>query len=187
MNQATLDQLRSNEFLQEVPEDQLQWLLDNANCLNLNEGDFLFQRGDPIDKMYIFIEGEVEIRLQQGNSFRVFDRLGPGSISGYLPYSRAVSATGFGEVVAAGCFLAYPKDLVKSMTLQHYDLTKALVNLMTSRTREFTISNYQNEKLMALGKLSAGLAHELNSKKEQRCKLVLIRPIRFIRIRFSQN
>jgi nitrogen-specific signal transduction histidine kinase len=34
---------------------------------------------------------------------------------------------------------------------------------MTSRVRDFTTQQQQNEKMMAMGKLSAGLAHELNN------------------------
>ena len=45
----------------------------------------------------------------------------------------------------------------------HFELTQALVHVMSNRVREFTAFQQQNEKMMALGKLSAGLTHELNN------------------------
>src|SRR5882724_11135372 len=42
-------------------------------------------------------------------------------------------------------------------------LGQKLVGVMSDRIREMTTTDQQREKLMALGKLSAGLAHELNN------------------------
>ena len=43
------------------------------------------------------------------------------------------------------------------------ELTKRLVGLMSDRVREATRFEQQRDRLSALGKLSAGLAHELNN------------------------
>jgi signal transduction histidine kinase len=43
------------------------------------------------------------------------------------------------------------------------EMVRRLVTVMTSRIREYTKSQGQREKLLSLGKLSAGLAHELNN------------------------
>jgi signal transduction histidine kinase len=44
-----------------------------------------------------------------------------------------------------------------------YELTAALVHVMLDRARHFTSSYLHDEKLVSLGKLAAGLAHELNN------------------------
>ncbi|NME70796.1 sensor histidine kinase [Flammeovirga aprica] len=55
------------------------------------------------------------------------------------------------------------RDLLGDMIRHNYELTECLVHTMTTRVREFAKVETQNEKLMALGKMSAGLAHELNN------------------------
>jgi signal transduction histidine kinase len=55
------------------------------------------------------------------------------------------------------------KEKLKNGFGNHYELIEALVHMMLSRVREFTSIQQQNEKMFALGKLAAGLAHELNN------------------------
>ena len=43
------------------------------------------------------------------------------------------------------------------------ELAERLVGMMTDRVRETTRREQQRDRLAALGKLSAGLAHELNN------------------------
>ncbi len=59
--------------------------------------------------------------------------------------------------------MTLPIEKFREMIASHYELTAALVHVMTNRVRNFTSLQQQNEKMMALGKLSAGLAHELNN------------------------
>jgi signal transduction histidine kinase len=54
-------------------------------------------------------------------------------------------------------------DKIEPMIRNHFELTQALVHIMTNRVRDYTSFIRQGEKMMALGKLSAGLAHELNN------------------------
>jgi signal transduction histidine kinase len=67
------------------------------------------------------------------------------------------------EATADSNVLLLPKEKFREMISQHFELTQALVHVMTNRVRTFTSLQQQNEKMMALGKLSAGLTHELNN------------------------
>ncbi|MGB5981275.1 MAG: ATP-binding protein [Nonlabens sp.] len=159
---CSLEELRDIPEFNDVPQEQLEWLRSQGMTSDLQVGDFLFKKGDPIDQMYIIISGRVEIKIEQNGQYRHVDFMEPRSIGGLLPFSRASTALGYGEVVEKCKVLAFAKAKFKELST-HYELTEALVHKMTSRVREFTKTNVQQEKMMALGKLSAGLAHELNN------------------------
>lgn len=146
-----------------VPKEQLQWLVEKSSFKKLLEGDFIFKRGDSIDTLFVVLEGKIEIKLEQHGQYKSIGTIEKNGISGLLPFSQASSALGVGEVVKNTEILQLNGDYFKEMIAQHYELTEALVHVMTSRVREFTKDNVQEEKMMALGKLSAGLAHELNN------------------------
>ena len=161
--QVSVHDLKRVSAISEVPEEQLEWLISKSSLIEVPVGDQIFKRGDPIDKLFILLEGEVNIRMEQNGNYKQVAKITANSVSGYLPYSRATTALGFGEVVKDCKVLVTEKECLKEMATKHFELTEALVHVMTSRTREFAKRNVQEEKMMALGKLSAGLAHELNN------------------------
>jgi signal transduction histidine kinase len=160
--ECTLEELYQVPELQNVPREQLDWFRSKSTHQHLQPGDYLFKKGDPVEHLYIVVKGRIEIKLEQNGSYRHIAYMEPLSIGGALPFSRASTAIGYGEVLEQCSLLAFAKADFKELT-KHYELTEAFVHHMSSRVRSMTKSNVQQEKMMALGKLSAGLAHELNN------------------------
>jgi signal transduction histidine kinase len=163
MNTVTTQWLLSIEAIKDVPEDQLTWLITNGRQLQLKRGEYLFKNGEPIKGTYIIIAGKARLCMLQGNELREVVTFDPKTITGYLPFSRAVNSSGIGEVMEDMEYLFLPIEKSQEMIRTQFELTQALVHVMTTRVRDFTAFTQQNEKMMALGKLSAGLAHELNN------------------------
>ena len=163
MKNVTLEELKAIPTLQTVPDDQLQWFLDAGDTIEVQEGERIFEKGDPLDKTYVLIEGRFRICAMQGGKMREVLVVKEQAVTGYLPFSRAVNTFGYGECIKKARIFRVYKDKIQEAIKLHYELTEALVHTMTSRIRDFTSLQQQNEKMFALGKLSAGLAHELNN------------------------
>lgn len=163
MVNVTSSWLQSTEALHTVPPDQLQWLIDNSRHYELGEGEYLFTTGLPITGTHIIINGRISLLLNQNKGIREMGSLGAHDITGHLPFSRGTVATVSGLVIEPMQVLTFPIEKMRELITTQFELTQALVHVMTSRVRDFTALQQQNEKMMALGKLSAGLAHELNN------------------------
>ena len=147
-----------------VPEEQLQWLIDHAECIEFKEGDYLFKPGKPFDNMYIVLEGGFVVRVTQNKQHRIAGKIEKFDISGLLPYSRAQETKiASAEATQDSRVLALHRSKMTDLIRECHELTTKLVHRMSTRIRELTKSTQQNDKIMALGKLSAGLAHELNN------------------------
>jgi signal transduction histidine kinase len=163
MQTVSVDFLASIEPLKNVPKEQLQWLIDQSNHYVIPEGEFLFKEDDPVKGTHIIISGFLRIYYMQGKSSRELGVLGPKEITGYLPYSRGRIAEAFGQAFKELQIMTFPIEKGREMINTQYELTAALVHFMLDRTRNYTALQQQNEKMLALGKLSAGLTHELNN------------------------
>lgn len=163
MQTVTKEWLQSLESLNEVPLDQLQWWIDNSRHYELEEDDFLVKQGTPTTGTHVIISGRVQLYIAQKVGMQYLSLLGSGDITGYLPFSRATINIIDGKVLEATQLMTFPVEKINELIHSHFELTQALVHFMSTRVRDATILQQQSEKMMALGKLSAGLAHELNN------------------------
>ena len=141
----------------DLPDDQIAWFISQSQEMNLKAGDVYSRQGDPADAMFV-IQGRGEL----GGETFVFD-LEPGDVTGLLPFSRMKRFTVSGRAVTDSHALRFPASLFPDLVQKMPELTKRLVGLMSDRIRETTRLEQQRDRLASLGKLSAGLAHELNN------------------------
>ena len=163
MEEVTVSTLKSFEALKNVPDAELQWLIENCTMLYLKDGEYLSEQGQPLKGPLFIIAGSVVIYFITNGNKREIGAFGPGNVTGYLPYSRGFISTATSMAIGSLQVMAFPTDRIREMIKDHFEITQALVHVMSNRVREFTALQQQNEKMMALGKLSAGLAHELNN------------------------
>jgi signal transduction histidine kinase len=146
----------------DLPEGQIAWFLSQSQEIRVQEGDTYAMQGQPADSMFVILEGEFQWRGELGGETMVFtSKL--GDITGVLPFSRMTHFAVTGRAVTDGRVLKFPAALFPELVQKMPELVKRLVGVMSDRIRETTRMEQQRDRLASLGKLSAGLAHELNN------------------------
>jgi signal transduction histidine kinase len=146
----------------DLPDDQLEWFLSQTEELHLKPNITYIQQGDPADSMFVILEGQLQSRGEFGGEAVIFHSKA-GDIGGLLPFSRMKLYTVSGRAMTDARVLRFPASQFPQLVQRMPELTQRLVGMMSDRIREATRVEQQRDRLVSLGKLSAGLAHELNN------------------------
>jgi signal transduction histidine kinase len=146
----------------DLPDDQIAWFISQSEELRFKAGDTYFRQGDPADAMFIILEGQLQASGELGGETVVIS-MKPGDVTGVLPFSRMKQFTVRARALTDSRVLRFPASLFPDLIQKMPELTQRLVGLMSDRIRETTRMEQQRDRLASLGKLSAGLAHELNN------------------------
>ena len=158
-----LQDLRKSPLFEGLTDDELQQLMDNARPVSLRAGDVLMKQGDPGDTAYVVVSGEFEVHKQSGQSKIKIDIRNPGDVLGEMallsqaPRSATVTA-------ATDCeTLCISKEVFDNLLSTSPSASKAVLHWIMARLSQNDALLHQQERMAALGTLSAGLAHELNN------------------------
>src|SRR6202049_2088022 len=146
----------------DLPDDQIDWFISQSEEMRLKAGEPYFREGDPADAMFVILEGQLQARGELGGETIVIS-IKPGDVTGVLPFSRMKQFTVGVRAVTDARVMRFPTSLFPDLVQKMPELVQRLVGLMSDRIRETTRMEQQRDRLASLGKLSAGLAHELNN------------------------
>jgi signal transduction histidine kinase len=155
--------LRKSPLFQGLSDEELQHLMDMAEPVSLRGGEVLIRQGELGDAAYVVIRGDFEVQKQTGQSLIKIDVRNPGDVVGEMallaraPRNATLIAKTDGEV------LRIPQEAFETLLQSSTTAAMAVLHWVISRLMQNDSLLHQQEKMAALGTMSAGLAHELNN------------------------
>jgi signal transduction histidine kinase len=157
------ERLSTHRTLAAAPKEEIAWVAQHGVLRRLDSGMILTAKQGVVEGLHIVLDGHLSIHVDHGAGRRKIMEWRAGDVTGLMPYSRLVAPPG--DVVAeelSEVVTVFRADM-PAMIRECHELTAILVHVMLDRARHFTSSYLHDEKLVSLGKLAAGLAHELNN------------------------
>jgi signal transduction histidine kinase len=160
---ALVDRLAAHRTLAGHPRVELEWLAAHGEFQSFKTGEIVQHKGDPVDAMFIQFSGTASMALERGTGRRhLLDSHG-GDVTALLPFSRLHVALGDAVVTEDAEALSIHRNLFPEMIRACPTVVETLVHVLIDRARSMQSTTLQDDKMAALGRLAAGLAHELNN------------------------
>ncbi len=160
---SLVDRLASLSNLSEIPRVELEWLVEHGELEVHEPGAVVAPEGKPVEVLWLVLSGRTAVSVDRGAGPRRVMEWRAGEVSGMLPYSRMAATPGDNYVEETSELLTIHQRHFPEMVHRCPKFTAYTVHLMLDRARSFNTSALQDEKMIALGRLAAGLAHELNN------------------------
>jgi signal transduction histidine kinase len=162
-----IGRLMQHRVLAGTPRAELEWLVAHGSFKRYERGQYLARKGMSPEEaawgMSIVLSGMFSITIDRGaGPKRVMEWQG-GDLSGLMPFSRMKTSPGDTQADTDVETIAIDPADFPAMVRECPTVIEKVVHVMLDRARAFSNSDWQDEKMISLGKLAAGLAHELNN------------------------
>jgi signal transduction histidine kinase len=159
---STVDQLRAVPLFSELPREDLERLCVGTEEVTLAAGELLFSEGDPGDRAYVVLDGQIDI-VKATVGGEVLLAVQSEGVVGEMALLEDAPRNASVRGRSAAVLLAIPKARLDELLDSSPSASQAFFHVMLGRWRDTQSSLQQSERMAQLGTLTAGLAHELNN------------------------
>jgi signal transduction histidine kinase len=163
---SLIEDLRGTFLTSELTDEQREELIAAGEERHFAPGDDLFHQGLPADRLWVLVEGEIELTRRLGDETMVIPMAIPGQWAGG---TMAWSAEGDSVFRASGrartavrCLIV-PAEALAELVERWSPFAKHMLTGVYQTLRGLDAAARERESLLALGTLAAGLAHEINN------------------------
>jgi signal transduction histidine kinase len=148
-------------FMSACTIEEQERFLAQVEEVDLVADETLFCEGEDPHGLYALVDGEYQVTKMIGGQSVVLATEGPGAFVGEISMLTGVPHTATARATKPSHFLKF--DAVMFAEMRANPIVGAVITTMMQRLRNTESTVQHHEKLSALGRLSAGLAHELNN------------------------
>jgi signal transduction histidine kinase len=158
-----MDSLHELDIFAGVSQAEYEWLLANSHSLHLAKGAYFIREGETATRFYVVLEGELQIERTFDGVPAIVGTTPRGIIGGEISLLLQTPSPMSAQAILPTQLMIFEEGAFRALVAQVPVVGARILQIATERIASTTSRRVQQEKMAALGKLSAGLAHELNN------------------------
>jgi signal transduction histidine kinase len=158
-----MDALYQFPLFEGVSDDELRWLIDHSHEETLQDGEYFFRENGPADRFCIVLEGELQVSRTVDGRELIMGTTPRGIMGGEIPLLNRIPANINARAIMPCRLMVFDEQAFRELFTACPVVGMRILQTAADRMQRTASILKQQEKMAALGKLAAGLAHELNN------------------------
>jgi signal transduction histidine kinase len=168
------DELRPLSLFDGLTDDQLRELIGGGTEVRVEPGVELFREGEHADFWWVLVDGAVDLVRHIGREDTVVGKMDvPGRwAGGFRAWDEHGVYLATGRGASDGRVLRVPAEELRDRFNAWFPFGRHLIQGLYHTARSIESTARQRESLATLGRLAAGLAHEINNPADAAARAV---------------